>query len=80
VITKVKVLLQVFNEESIKNSTMTDLPILHIMTSIIIEAMQYCDMIPPENETELKDVNLQLKLIMNMNDNLENLREKVAIN
>lgn len=67
VISQVKSLLNLFLNQSFIESEMTNLSIFDAFTAIIIEALQYCDLIPKyEDSSEVKEVKQQIELIQKM--------------
>lgn len=78
VMTQVKGLLGEFLNQSFVDSEISDLSLLDSFTAIIIEALQYCDLIPaPEENEESREVKQQIDLIQKMKDHLSRLKEIV---
>ena len=78
VISQVKGLLNVFLNQSFIESEMSDLSIFDSFTAIIIEALQYCDLIPKSEESlETKELKQQIELIQKMKLHLTRLKDIV---
>jgi len=71
---RVKSLLDVFKSEEIVRSEMTPLSFFDVLSRIVIEAMQHCDMIPTKEETEVAELELQVRMITEMKHSLERTR------
>lgn len=75
VMKEVKSLLGEFLDESFVESEISELPLFDSFTSIIIEALQYCDLIPKTNENEeTRETRQQIELIQKMKDHLSKLK------
>lgn len=57
ILERVKSLLEIFRGHS-QNDKMSNLPVLDVLTSIIIEAMQYCGLIPVPEDSEMGELDL----------------------
>mmetsp|Transcript_5632 Transcript_5632/g.4843 ORF Transcript_5632/g.4843 Transcript_5632/m.4843 type:complete len:146 (+) Transcript_5632:316-753(+) len=78
VISQVKGLLGEFLNESFVDAEMSNLSLFDAFTSIIIEALQYCDLIPaPEENDEVREVKQQIDLIEGMKEHLVKLKDIV---
>ena len=76
VIGQVKTLLVSFLNQSFVDSEISDLSLFDAFTAIIIEALQYWDLIPaPEENTEVKEVKQQIELIQKMKTHLSKIKE-----
>ena len=76
VISQVKTLLVSFLNQSFMDSEISNLSLFDAFTGIIIEALQYWDLIPaPEETDDLKEVKQQIELIQNMKSQLLRIKE-----
>lgn len=79
VITQVKGLLNVFLNQSFIESDLSDLGIFDAFTAIIIEALQYCDLIPKSEESaDTKEIKQQIELISKMKNHLTRIKDIVS--
>jgi len=79
VLVGVKSLLGEFLNQSFLDSEISDLSLFDSFTSIIIEALQYWDLIPaPEENEELREVKQQIDLIQKMKDHLSKLKDIIV--
>lgn len=75
VIVQVKGLLGEFLNESFVDSEISDLALIDSFTAIIIEALQYCDLIPaPEENEDVREVKQQINLIQRMKNHLSKIK------
>lgn len=75
VIVQVKTLLVSFLNQSFVDSEISDLSLFDAFTAIIIEALQYWDLIPaPEENAEVKEVKQQIDLIQKMKNHLSKIK------
>jgi len=78
VIAQVKSLLGEFLNQSFVDAEISDLALFDAFTAIIIEALQYCDLIPvPEENEEVREVKQQIELIQRMKEHLSKLKSIV---
>lgn len=76
VISQVKTLLVSFLNQSFMDSEISNISLFDSLTAIIIEALQYWDLIPaPEETDELREIKQQVELIQNMKSQLLRIKE-----